>query len=281
MKSVSKLLGVFLLGLLMVLPFNNVKAQDVLDGVYIPEHAPTRKVIPYASLREADVMWTKRVWRTIDVREKINHPLYYPLEIKSNFKSLYDVIVDGINEGTLTAYDVFDDEFKTPMTKDEVMAKLSEADTQLVENFESGELEEVVVINEVIAGDMKRYELKEDWFFDNQRSVMEVRIVGLSPQVVKKDPSGNETGRTALFWIYFPQARYVFANQVVFNRQNNAERRTYEDIFWKRMFNSFIHKESNVYDRQLFDYTKGIGFQLEAERVKNDFFNIEHDLWHY
>lgn len=282
MNSIFKGLGILGAVLLFTLPSGNVSAQaDVLDGVYIPEHSPTRKVISYAPLREADVMWTKRIWRTIDLREKVNHPLYYPDEPQSNFKALFDVIKDGIVEGTITAYDPIDDQFKSPLTKDEVLAKLASADTSMEEDFETGELIEVIVENVILASDMRRYELKEDWFFDKQRSVQEARIIGISPQVIKKDESGNEVGRTSLFWIYYPQARYVFANQVVFNRSNDAERRTYEDILWKRMFNSFIHKESNVYNRSLFDYTSGVAFQLEADRIKNDLFLLEHDLWSY
>ena len=283
MNSLLKGLGTIVVITGFALSAGDAAAQaDVLDGIYIPEHAPTRKVIPYASLREADVMWTKRIWRTIDLREKINHPLYYPEVPKSNFKSLFDVIKNGIEDGTITAYDPIDDEFKSPYTKDEVLAKFSQTDTSFIDNFETGELEQVIVENEIVATDMRRYEIKEDWFFDKQRSVQEARIIGISPQVVKKDDSGNETGgRQALFWIYYPQARYVFANQVVFNRQNDAERRTYEDILWKRMFNSYISKESNVYNRAIYDYTMGIAYQLESEKIKNDLFLLEHDLWSF
>ena len=124
---------------MFLIPFNNASAQDVLDGIYVPEHARTRKVIAYTPLREADVMWTKRIWRNIDLKEKINHPLYYPLETKSTYKSLFQVIQDGINEGTITAYDVIDDEFKTPMTRDDVLSKLASVDTQYVENFGLGD----------------------------------------------------------------------------------------------------------------------------------------------
>ncbi|MBL4754411.1 MAG: gliding motility protein GldN [Flavobacteriales bacterium] len=282
MDSILKRLGTLAVIALFTIPSGSVSAQaDVLDGVYIPAHAPTRKVIAYTPLREADVMWTKRIWRTIDLREKINHPLYYPEEPKTNYKSLFDVIKEGIIEGTITAYDPIDDEFRTPLTKDEVLAKLTQIDTSMEENFETGELEQVIVTNEVLATDMRRYILKEDWFLDRQRSVQEVRIIGMSAQVAKKDESGNEMGLADLFWIYYPEARYVFANQAVFNRQNDAERRTYEDIIWKRMFNSFIKKESNVFDRSLHDYTSGVAYQLEAERVKNQLFLLEHDLWSY
>jgi len=280
MGRFEKLLGVFVIGLFLI-PFNDVSGQDVLDGIYVPEHARTRKVIAYTPLREADVMWTKRVWRNIDLKEKINHPLYYPLEEKSTYKSLFQVIQDGITEGTITAYDVIDDEFKSPMTIDQVNAKLASTDTQYVENFETGELEQTVITNETKSVHMRQYRLKEDWFFDRQKSVQDTRIIGMMPIKAKEDESGNEVGLESLFWIYYPQARYVFANQGVFNRQNDAERRTYEDVFWKRMFNSYIIKEANVYDRSFYDYTKGIAFQFESERVKNELFLQEHDLWSF
>lgn len=281
MAIMIKRIGFLFFAVLFLVPAPKVLAQDVLDGIYIPEHAPTRKVIPYAPLREADVMWTKRIWRTIDLREKVNHPLYYPIEAKSIFKSLFDVIMDGISEGTITAYDPIDDEFKSPITKDEVKEKLVRVDSMWVDNFETGEQELQRIENITISSDMSRYELKEDWFLDRQRSVQDVRIIGISLQVIKKDDSGNEIGRTALLWVYYPEARYVFANQVVFNRQNDAEKRTFEDILWKRMFSSYIHKESNVYDRQVSEYAGGVAFQLESKKIKNDLFILEHDLWSF
>ena len=92
MATIIQRIGFLFLAVLFLVPTSQVLAQDVLDGVYIPEHAPTRKVIPYAPLREADVMWTKRIWRTIDLREKVNQPLYYPVEPRSNFKALFEAI---------------------------------------------------------------------------------------------------------------------------------------------------------------------------------------------
>ena len=123
--------------------------------------------------------------------------------------------------------------------------------------------------------------MKEDWFLDKQRSVLDVRLLGLCPLKEKVSESGEVLGYSPLFWIYFPEARPIFANAEVYNPKNDAERRTLEDIFWKRMFQSYVHKESNVYDRFINSYQTGLDILLESDRIKGDIFNIEHDLWHF
>ena len=137
------------------------------------------------------------------------------------------------------------------------------------------------VWNEYTSEDIVSYRLKEDWFFDNERSMMDVRIMGICPVRLQLDENGNSKGNVPMFWIYFPEARYVFANYDVFNRQNDAERRTFEDIFWKRMFNSYATKRSNVYNRSNKKHLVGIDILLKAEEIKEDIFKMEHDLWHF
>ncbi len=257
--------------------------QNVLDGVYVKEHYPTRRVVPYAHLREADVMWSKRIWRKLDLREKINHPLYFPVERIKDRRSLAQVIIEAVREGSLTAYDGFDDEFTMTLTKAEIENKLVKVDTFYVENPEPPyNLEMKVSRNELRPDIIKEFRIKEDWFFDKQRSVMDVRIIGIQPVKENIDPTTGEVrGTEPMFWIYFPEARNIFASAEVFNRTNDAERRTMEDIFWKRMFGSYVYKENNVYDRRINEYKTGIDALLEAEKIKEEIFTIEHDLWEY
>lgn len=262
------------------------KASNVLDGIYIKDHAPTRKVIPYTHLREADVMWLKRIWREVDLREKINHPMYYPIAPINDRKSLFDVIKDAmVNEGTITPYSIgavgTDDEFTQQLTIDEVKALLSRIDTQYVEDINTGEMVPQIVQTDITTDKVKMYRMKEEWFFDKQKSVMEVRIIGIAPMKEMFNQAQESLGYAPIFWIYFPEARFVFANAAVFNRFNDSERRTYEDIFWKRQFGSFIIKESNVYDRGIKEYKLNLDALLEAERIKDDIFIMEHDLWNF
>ena len=109
---------------------------------------------------------------------------------------------------------------------------------------------------------------------------MDVRIIGICP-VVDDYLNGVFRGYKPLFWVYFPEARPIFAKAEVFNRHNSAKRLTYDDVFWKRMFNSYIYKEENVYDRVITDYATGLDALLESERIKTEIFNFEHDLWEY
>jgi gliding motility associated protien GldN len=290
-----KKINAFLIVLLVTIVINNFYGQTVKDRPkypdtpYIKENIRTRKPIPYTALREADVMWSKRVWRVIDLREKMNFPLYYPEEALADRKSLFDVFKDAaIKSGdgfSITCFDnpLFDDEFRFDMTPSDVIAKLSSWDTVLIQDAIDPEKYTRTPVNTPITcTNVWKYWVKEDWFYDKERSVMEVRIMGICPLIEKITQDGQHLGADKpLFWIYFPEARPLLATQEVFMRHNDAERKSFDDIFWKRMFSSYVRKESNVYNRGIYDYKNGLDQLLEAERVKNDIFTYEHDLWHF
>jgi gliding motility associated protien GldN len=279
--------GRIVLPLVLALVTSAATAQvpTVLDGAYIKEHTRTKRVVPYTHIREADVMWARRVWRQIDLREKINHPLYYPTTPTTDRKSLFDVIRQGLTvDGSLTAYDdgLGDgDQFKRALLPNEVKQILEKVDTLLTEDPDTGELIEVVQPSPINSGDVVAYKIKEDWIFDKQRSVMEIRIIGIAPVIADKGRDGEFRGYKTLFWLYYPECRYVFANAETFNRSNDAERRDFEAIFTKRQFSSYITKWSNVYDRQINEYKQGLDALLEGEEIKQALFEFEHDLWNF
>jgi len=283
--------------ILLVLVFNltGLNAQDVLDGVYVKQHIADRKPVPYQYLREADVMWSKTIWRTLELKEKMNFPLYYPESPIGDRMSLIDLLMWAIQNQGLTAYqENGNDEFGTVMTVKDIEDKFGAKDeTIMVENVENpdGPMIEKTIEGTISTKEVKQYILKELWFFDKQRSVLEVRIIGIAPvRVFAKENSGADPNadeeeslsRKKLFWVYFPEARKILANHEVFNSLNDAERKSYDDVFFKRMFASYISNESNVYNnRAISDYAVGLDALLEADRIKESIFNYEQDLWEY
>ena len=274
--------------LLFLLPFSTgLVAQNVLDGAYIKENTLTRQAVPRAHLREADVMVAQRVWRVIDVREKLNMPLFYRLEETSGRKSVFEVIRDGLlDDGSLTAYDVGpiaqDDAFTKPLTRTELEDLLNPVTTVWTDPLDGGDVQIPVEVPAPIGPEViTRYQIKEDWILDKQRGVMEVRITGIAPMREVRGDDGELRGHAPLFWLYYPELRFVLANAEAFNRQNDGERRSFQHLFEGRMFSSTVIKVSNVYDRKIGDVRTGVDALLEGGRVKNELFNAEHDLWSY
>jgi gliding motility associated protien GldN len=271
---------------LVLLSALSLKAQlgvfqpgDYRDGIYDKENSINRRFIPYTHLREGDVTWEKRIWRELDMRERQNQQLYFPVDPLTSRISYLQVLFKYILRNEIIAF--ADEEFLQPLEPAAIRAKIVKVDT--VENtsyLEDGS-EVVTRVGTMdstwMFREFRKIRLKEDWFFDKQKSVMEVRILGMG---VFTYDEAKEAPKEQ-FWVYFPACRPFFAKHEVYNAKNDAERRTYEDIFWKRQFASVVTKETNVYDRAIMEYSKGIDALLESDRIKMDIFKWEHDLWHF
>ncbi|MDF3079370.1 MAG: gldN [Sphingobacteriaceae bacterium] len=257
--------------------------EKPVDGYYKKSNILDAKVTPYANLREADVMFSKRIWREIDLRDKMNRAYASPKG------RLIDVITEAVQAGELTAYDASQskedpngDEFNTILKPEAAMAKF--ADSTFVEKYnEKGEV--IPNSGHMEAGSFNpdsivKFRIKEDWVFDKQRSIWEPRIVGIAP-LMKIQKAGFQGDFQPAFWIYFPEARQVFVTKEVINRNNDATGLSYDDIFMKRLFASYIVKESNPEDQRIKDYAQGIDKLYESERIKKELLDTEHDLWSY
>jgi gliding motility associated protien GldN len=249
--------------------------SKVLDGVYERTIVKETKPLKYDHIREADVFWEKRIWRVLDVREKMNKPFVYP---EAPF---INIILNAAKEEKITLYSTIDDKFTTQLTPDEAATIGASVDT--IEKFDPVTFvsEMVIVRNDLNWEDIKRFRIKEVWFFDEETSTMQVRILGIAPVRDVFDDNGNFKYEQPMFWAYYPELRNVLAAETAFNPLNDASSMSWEDIFEMRYFSSYIFKESNVYDRRIQEYATGVDLLLEAEKIKGDIFNFEHDLWSF
>ena len=247
-----------------------------IDDVVKKEVMMQRKVLPYQPIRESDIFWEKRVWRIIDIREKMNLPFAYPEE------PFFKILSDAATKGEMPVYSTEDDKFTKRLSTNDVLGMLSKTDTVMTFDPETYEEKVQIVRNDINWEDVKRFRIKEIWFFDKETSTMNVRIMGIAPLIDVKDDQGNFRFERPLFWVYYPQARELFARHRVFTLGGNTNATiSWEDQLEQRHFASYIYKESNVYDRKIEEYLSGVDLLMESEKIKNEIFNFEHDLWQY
>jgi len=286
-----------------------------IDKTYQVEDIHFTQPLELPYVREADVYWSSLIWRVIDLRQKFNFPLYYPTEAKGNWKSFMQSILDAIDstENNPNPLRIWTDEYvNIPVSATELKKNMGETTTITI--YDTIYFEPIGTEEKFIAWGAKevyRYVLKEEWRVDKKRSIMDQVIISICPMFWYEktsydgsdDSGGGDSGggdeyaedddddtpampnrRWREFgWIYYPEFRPTMAQTAVFNPNNNAQRRNYDDIFLQRMFASFIKAEENVHDnREINMYIlNGMDQTLESEKIKERIRVREHDMWEY
>lgn len=259
----------------------NAQVSKFEDYTYPHTAVKERKAVPYRYIREANVKWSKRIHRIIDAREKQNKIMHWPRN------PFYLIAWNSAMNGVVTAYR--NDSLTSIKTPEDIDKEISIESTVMVPNPDNPDdpydLVPQTVSEKYEPSKITKYRIMEDWIFDYNYSDFRARIIAIAPLWRPITESGIELGETALFWLKMDDLRPLLANEEVFNTKNDAARISFDHWFQMRQFNSYIVKESNMYDLDIAFYEEfrddGVASLLESDRIKNDLFILEHDLWEY
>lgn len=256
--------------------------------------------VPYVHVRNADAVWGTVLWRIIDLREKMNHPLYYPTVPQGSLISLGQVIFDAILNDSLP---VFQDMWLREPSAIKVTDTIRQAKSILTDEGEIVETDEMTEDIKYLKPDkILKYKLREVWFFDKQRSSLHPEILAICPIV---DQTEFNAARYAsmgdipedlletlkegdrnfeLGWINYEKLRPYLVRHFAYNTKNPAEGTSYDDILtWQRHFNSYVYIKENVHDnREINSYIKNPWDQiLESQKIIEEIRTFENDLWEF
>ncbi|WP_293873884.1 gliding motility protein GldN [Flavobacterium sp.] len=257
------------------------------------------KPLPYGYVHDRDVLMGKTIWEFIDIDERINFPLYYPIDtafVGKERRSLFDVLVKNIKSGKIT--EVYaDDYFNTKRTFKDMESSFTYIDTTNVgkdeinnyfDDYKSGRKvldKQFINKKELDASYISGYKIKGFWYFDKRQGELKYRLLALCPVTPEARDAGNDKADVIdLFWVYFPPIRDILHEAKAFNDKNSAMPITFDHLLNSRRFNAEIYKEENVYgDRQIEQYMKDNAQSqlLESERIKEKIRDFESDMWNY
>nr|WP_116216206.1 gliding motility protein GldN [Allomuricauda sp.] len=296
--------NVFIIGLLGVLPVSMMGQANILNAKLPDDIGKKTEAqieqdndapLEYGYVDDRDILWSKTVWETIDLDERVNFPLYYPTDtigIGADRRSLYHVLMKNIKNGKLT--EVYTDSYFTEKRSlGDLSATLSKVDTTDLgyEQLNAGEQISPEFINQrdLTAADIEEYRIKGIWYFDKRQGELKYRLLGIAPVAPDVNFIDDESidpgeNKVELFWVWYPAARQVLHEAKVYNQRNSARPISYDMLLNARRFNGVIYKEDNVHgDRKIDDYIfDNALFQLlEAQRIKETIRDREQDMWAY
>jgi len=259
-----------------------LRNDNAFDKTGVMERTP----LPYENLRWDDALFAEKVWRELDLREKINQVFRYEAQDDNGSQIFVDMLLKAVRSGEITAF--ADDRFTTPMSMDELnQMTVGSADTVPV--TDPNDINKIIEYRVTRAAfdsrSVVKLAMKEEWVFDREASRMFVRILGISPLQTKYLPNGQVRGVSQMFWVYYPDLRPLLAKYEVYNPKNmGMGRMTWEELFESRMFSSYVVKSTldNPGNKAIRTYIKDpILALLEGDNIRERMFNYEQDLWSY
>lgn len=252
-----------------------------------------RNPLEYEHIREDDATYMQRVWRELDVHEKLNVPFVYKAQGDNGDQRFIMILLSAIKKGEVTAFSAAggDDRFTTPLPWKSIAELLvgkpqtkQIPDWKLDPDGSKGLMRDTTITAEFNPDLVERYWIKEDVVFDKESSRLYTRILGIAPLLTVLNDDGSFRAVTPAFWVYYPDLRPMLAKYEVYNGKNYGARMSWEELFESRMFASRIIKSTinNPNDMLITSYVKDpILALLEGENIKEKIFSYEQDLWSY
>lgn len=273
---------------------NAKKPSDIGKKTDIQLAVDNDKPLAYGYVDDRDILWTKAVWEYVDLNERINLPMYFPVDttsVSTDRRSLFDTLLRGIKNDEIT--EVYDDSyFTSKLTKAEISAKLFRVDTTDAGfdelNAGSTNIDEYIDKINLTSQDIEGFKIKGVWYFDKRQGELKYRLIAIAPVAPDVQTMGRDDldidEMLPIFWVFYPDARQTLFNMKVFNQKNSAFPITFDHILNARRFSAIIYREENIYgDRDVADYIKGNSlFQvLESNKIKDLIRSKELDMWNY
>ncbi len=294
---VSLIISLFFVSNLVTAQVNQVPFFDSKGAVRIQttEMNALADTIAVVNHRADDIVWSRIVYRVIDMREKQNYQLYFPMRANDEYKSLFKLMLDAVCDG-VSVYSKDPRDLRPSFTNvlqgedlskafafdNEMDNNLIQVDTVTKQRTFQNDKYITYVKNQL------KFLIQEIIFFDKHTSRLYSKVIAIAP-LYALHPDNMESKESmqyfrgsVLCWFAFDELRPYLAKQILIPNGNESERMTYDELFAQKLYSSYLLGDSNMYNRMLLEYVVDpVKIKKEQSRIETEIMNFEQDLWEY
>jgi len=272
--------------------FFNSKGGIAIQTTQMDAMADTIAVINH---RWDDIAWKRTVYKVIDLRDKQNYQLYFPMRPNEEYESLFRLMLNAIADG-LPVYRRNAREIRPSFNE-----KIEDVDLPLIFSYDDNRDNDLIQVDSIthtikIGEDQyqkyirnqQKFLIEEIYFFDKNYSRMYSKIIAIAP-LNAKNPNNSGSQNKMVFlresilcWFAFDELRPYLAKKYVIPNGNETERLTFDEYFAEKYYSSYLLGDANMFNRMLLDtFDDASKIKKEQKKIETELLNFELDLWEF
>lgn len=230
-----------------------------------------------------DLLWTREIYRTLDLKEAKNAALYYPVEPVGNRVNLFTFIFKLLAENKIPAYEYRLDGTEVLTEDNRIRFKdlLDRFHIYYEEQIEKRDTSFRIDNSDIPSSEVLSYFIKENWYFDQRSSTMNAQVTAICPVLHRTGDFSMDVVKSPMFWLdYNDIAPYLVQMPVMTSDLNNTSNLNANDFFVSRLYKGDIYKTTNMLNQTLSQYcTTDSALVKEQERIEGQLQAFDDNLW--
>lgn len=223
-------------------------------------------MFPTSVAMPEDVVWKRDLYRTLDLMQDKNAPLYYPVEPQGRQVNLFTYLFRLMLTGRVNAYTYKLDGVESFEPKDKLAVKdmLERYGIYYEENGGKYNVE----TNDVPSAEVTRYYIKESVFLDQRTGTFSTKVTALCPVLMRgADDWGGDATPYPLFWMNYEEiAPWLAKLPMMASNYNNTTTMTADDYFTMNRYDGKVYKTNNLQGKALANICKTDSDLVKAQK---------------
>lgn len=230
--------------------------------------------------------WRRVVYRQLSIDSLANAPIFRPVRSSGQLQSLFSLLFNRFNEGSITVYEYEDLGYENLTPERQLRFE------DFLDRFgivydkdpsQTGNRSFKILPVDIPTQSIRSYYVKEEYYYDVKTSDVSSQIVAICP-VMDDEISMEGSVRIPLFWVKYSDLQpYLSQQPVMLSTKNNATTATMDDFFSLNLYRGQISMtlggETAELNCEMSDSTATAARQAFSNQIEGELQQFEESLY--